>query len=227
MTMELELPEQPERPERIRPAPRRPRRARVWTVRVVLVLLGVILLTPPALAARVWYQARLDERPQSDAIIVLGAAQYNGTPSPTLAWRLRHALVLYTDKVAPEIVTVGGKQPGDNYTEAEAGKLWLEHHGVAASRVLAVQEGTNTLQSMEAIGREYQQRGWHTAVIVTDPWHSLRSLTMASDNGIKGATSPTRGGPSVQTRDTQFNYIVRETGGLLWYGTLGRIFGEQ
>jgi uncharacterized SAM-binding protein YcdF (DUF218 family) len=129
--------------------------------------------------------------------------------------------------VAPAIVTVGGKQPGDNYTEAEAGKLWLEHHGVPASRVVAVQEGRNTLQSMEAIGREYQQRGWHTAVIVTDPWHSLRSLTMASDNGIKGATSPTRGGPSVQTRDTQFNYIVRETGGLLWYGTLGRIFGEQ
>jgi uncharacterized SAM-binding protein YcdF (DUF218 family) len=228
MTVELELPERPDNQEPVRTLRRRrPSRVRKWTVRVTLVLLGVILLTPPALAARVWYQARLDERPPSDAIIVLGAAQYNGVPSPTLEWRLKHALTLYDDKVAPAIVTVGGKQPNDNYTEAEAGKLWLVRHGVPSSRVIAVQEGRNTLQSMEAIGREYRRRGWQSAVIVTDPWHSLRSLTMASDNGIKGATSPTRGGPSVQTRDTQFNYIVRETAGLLWYGTLGRIVGEQ
>jgi uncharacterized SAM-binding protein YcdF (DUF218 family) len=228
MTVELELPKRPEKQEPMRTA-RRTRRSRVrkWTVRVALVLLGVILLTPPALAARVWYQARLDERPPSDAIIVLGAAQYNGVPSPTLEWRLRHALTLYDDKVAPAIVTVGGKQPDDNFTEADTGKRWLVRHGVPSSQVVAVPEGRNTLQSMEAIGREYRRRGWHSAVIVTDPWHSLRSLTMASDNGIKGATSPTRSGPSVQTRDIQFKYIVRETAGLLWYSTLGRIYGEQ
>jgi uncharacterized SAM-binding protein YcdF (DUF218 family) len=237
MTVEVELPEsfapdepaiheEPATPEP--PARRRPRRWWVWTVRTLLCLLAIVLLTPLALGARVWYQARQDERPRSDAIIVLGAAQYNGVPSPTLRARLQHALDLYRDKVAPAIVTVGSKQPGDRFTEAAAGRNWLIEKGrVPADKVVSVPVGKDTLQSMEAIGKVYRKLGWHSGVIVTDPWHSLRSKTMAGDNGIKAAASPTHSGPSVQTRDTQFHYIVRETGGLLWYGTLGRIYGEQ
>lgn len=224
MTVETELPESP-RPHEPS-SPRRPR-WRVWTTRALLTLLAVVVLTPLAVGFRVWYQARQDQRPTSDTIIVLGAAQYNGTPSPTLEWRLRHALALYQAHVAPVIVTVGGNQPGDKYFEAGAGKQWLEEHGVAAAQVVALKEGHNTLESMQAIGRLYKQRGWHTAVIVTDPEHSLRSQVMASDNGIQGATSPTRSGPSVQTRGTQFSYIVRETGGLLWYGLYGRFNGTM
>jgi vancomycin permeability regulator SanA len=196
-------------------------------VRALIVTVGVVVLTPPALAARIWYQARLDQRPRSDAIIVLGAAQYNGVPSPTLEWRLRHALTLYRDRVAPMIITVGGKAPGDVYTEAYAGRQWLKHQGVPSASIVAVPEGRNTLASIQAIHQVYKARAWHSAVIVTDPEHSLRSLTMAEDNGIDAATSPTRGGPSVTSRDIQFKYIFRETGGLLWYGTLGRFFGEQ
>src|SRR5690349_9223798 len=95
------------------PHPRRPKsRARVWSGRVVVMPFAVIILTPPAMAARVWWQARQDERPKSDAILVLGAAQYNGKPSSILEWRLRHALALYKDGVAPDIVTVGSKAPG-------------------------------------------------------------------------------------------------------------------
>ncbi|MCW2919746.1 MAG: hypothetical protein JWN52_7814 [Actinomycetia bacterium] len=231
MTVEVELPESfvPDEPAtRKTPTRRRPRRWWVWTVRVVLCLIAIVVLTPLALGARVWYQARQDERPSSDAIIVLGAAQYNGTPSPTLQARLQHALDLYREKVAPAIVTVGSKQPGDRFTEAAAGRNWLIEKGkVPSDKVVSVPEGKDTLQSMEAIGRVYKKLGWHSGVIVTDPWHSLRSKTMAGDNGITAAASPTHSGPSVQTRDTQFHYIVRETGGLLWYGTFGRIYGEQ
>jgi uncharacterized SAM-binding protein YcdF (DUF218 family) len=200
---------------------RRRSRGFVITVSVVLGLLAVAVLTPLTVAWRVWYQARQDERLRSDAIIVLGAAQYNGVPSLTLQWRLQHALSLYRAGVAPAIVTVGGKQPDDNYTEADTGERWLVRHGVPAAKVVSVPVGSDTLESMQAVGREYKRLGWHSGVIVTDPWHGLRSKRMAEDNGIDAAASPTRSGPSVQTRDTQFRYIVRETGGYLSYVLFG------
>ncbi|QFG25694.1 YdcF family protein [Actinomadura sp. WMMB 499] len=194
----------------------------VIPVGIVLGLLIVALLTPLTIAARVWYEARQDERPHSDAIVVLGAAQYNGKPSPTLRWRLQHALDLYRDGVAPTIVTVGGKQPGDNYTEAGSGRRWLvEEGGVPAGDVVAVPTGRDTLQSFEAVGRLYDARGWSSGVIVSDPWHSFRSERMAVDHGIEATASPTRSGPSVQTRETQVYNIVRETGAYLSYTFLG------
>jgi vancomycin permeability regulator SanA len=229
MTLEIGLPDSP-RPEestdRGEEGRRRGGRAR-WMLRVLLLIVALIVLIPLVVAGRVWYSARQDSHPKSDAIIVLGAAQYNGKPSPTLEWRLVHALKLYNKGVAPAIVTVGGKRPGDNYTEAATGRLWLTAHGVPQSRVVAVSAGYDTLTSLEAVGHRYRQLKWHSGVIVTDPWHSLRSRTMAADNGIKASVSPTRSGPSVQTRDTQFHYIVRETGGYLWYVTAGRLLGTQ
>jgi uncharacterized SAM-binding protein YcdF (DUF218 family) len=199
----------------------------VWTGWGLACLAAVVVLTPVAVGLRVWHQARQDERPKSDAIIVLGAAQYNGRPSPTLEWRLRHALTLYRRGVAPAIVTVGGRQAGDNFTEAAAGRTWLVEHGVPARRVVAVSEGSDTLESMQAVGARFETLGWGSAVIVTDPWHGLRSKRMAEGHGIKAAASPTRSGPSVQTRDTQMNYIVRETGGYIWYVVVARVTGRQ
>ncbi|TDC82959.1 YdcF family protein [Actinomadura sp. 7K507] len=229
MTLEVEVPES-ETGDRGADGPAdRPRKRRkrspwvripLW---VVLGLLAVAVLTPLTVGARVWHQARQDERPRSDAIIVLGAAQYNGRPSPTLQWRLQHALDLYREGVAPAIVTVGGKAPGDNYTEAGAGRTWLiEKGGVPAAEVFAVPVGRDTLGSMEALGKEFDRHQWSSGVIVTDPWHGLRSKKMAEDNGIEAAASPTRSGPSVQTRETQLQYIARETGGYLSYVLLGK-----
>ncbi|MES9541112.1 MULTISPECIES: YdcF family protein [unclassified Actinomadura] len=237
MTVEAELPEfRPEDDEADGPderagGPRRSRGRGRWRrspwfrvpAGVLIGLLAVAVLTPLTVGARIWYQARQDERPRSDAIIVLGAAQYNGVPSPTLKWRLQHALELYRAGVAPAIVTVGGKAPGDNYTEAGAGRSWLiGKGGVPASKVFAVPVGRDTLESMKAVGKEFDRHHWSSGVIVTDPWHGLRSKKMAEDSGIKAAASPTRSGPSVQTRDTQFHYIVRETGGYLSYVLLGK-----
>jgi uncharacterized SAM-binding protein YcdF (DUF218 family) len=198
-----------------------------WVRRVVYLLLVLIIGTPLFAGFRVWWVARQDDHRHSDAIIVLGAAQYNGVPSSVLEWRLLHALKLYREGVAPHIVTVGGNRPGDNYTEAGTGKEWLIEHGVPSNRIVAVRSGSDTLQSMIDVGKAYKQEGWHTAVIVTDPWHSLRSRTMADDNGIKAVTSPTRSGPTVGSRDTQFHYIVRETGGYLYYVFIGRWRGDS
>jgi vancomycin permeability regulator SanA len=193
-----------------------------WVKRTFYLLVALLIGTPLAAGFYVWYVAREDVRTHSDAILVLGAAQFNGTPGDVLAWRLQHALTLFRDGVAKHIVTVGGNQPGDKYTEAGSGVAWLSQHGVPANDLVGVRTGNDTLQSMVAAGKEFRKRGWHTAVIVTDPPHSLRSRTMARANGIDAVTSPTRSGPTVYSRDTQLHYIVRETGGYLYFQLIGR-----
>ena len=185
------------------------------------VLAGLLLVASTALA--IWWNARGDSRPESDAIVVLGSAQYNGVPSSIFEARLEHALNLYEEGVAPVIVTVGGKATGDEFTEAEAGRDYLAQAGVPGDALLAVQQGGNTLESMRAVAGEFQARGWSTAVLVTDPWHALRAERMAEDAGMHVTSSPTRQGPAVQTRATQFRYILRETAAYLLY----RVTGES
>jgi uncharacterized SAM-binding protein YcdF (DUF218 family) len=197
-------------------ASRRRRRLRWVALAVVLVLLGGFVWVA-SVAFQVWWVARHDDRPASDAIVVMGASQYNGTPSPVLEYRLRHAKVLYDEGVAPTIVTVGGKLEGDRFTEAEAGKAWLVAHGVPAADVVAVPSGTDTWNSLTAVDEVFEEEGWTSAVIVTDPWHSFRSRAMARDLGMDAATSPTRGGPIVQERGTEVRYVLRETGAYVSY----------
>lgn len=190
-----------------------------WARRLVslLVLAGLAVLLWTAGA--IWWTARQDTRPTSDAIVVLGASQFDGRPSSVFKARLQHAKVLYDADVAPRVITVGGGQPGDRTTEAEAGAAFLRERGV---EVVAVPEGRNTLQSVHAVEQLMAENGWETAVLVTDPWHSLRARTMARDVGIAAETSPTRAGPSVRTRGTQIRYIARETLAHLYYEVLGR-----
>jgi len=200
----------------VRARPRRPGLL-AWTVRLVTgaVLLG--LLVVGGTAFRVWQVARIDDKRAADAVVVLGAAQYDGDPSSIFAARLRHAQQLYEDGLAPRIVTTGGGRPGDLYTEAEAGRRYLLSRGVPADAVVAVGVGSDTLGSLQAVAARAERDRWSSALIVSDPWHSLRARQMARDSGLAAWTSPTRTGPVVQTRETQVRYIVRETGALLYY----------
>lgn len=185
--------------------------------RILALVVALALLIFLGTCFLVWKVARDDSRPRSDAIVVLGASQYNGRPSEIFAARLQHARTLYLGKVAPRVVTVGGKLPADRYTEAAAGANWLAAHGVPRSAIAAVPTGGNTLDSLRAVDALFSRNSWHTAVIVTDPWHELRSRRMASDLGIQVATSPARTGPAVHTRATQFRYVLREAAGYLYY----------
>jgi uncharacterized SAM-binding protein YcdF (DUF218 family) len=199
-------------------APSTPARsALAWAPRIVLGALVVALLLVGGTAVRVWQLGRTDERQPVDMIVVLGAAQYDGRPSPVFRARLQHALELYEEGVAPRIVTVGGAAAGDAFTEAQAGEQWLVENGVPGQALLPVDEGRDTFESFEAVAAVAEQRGWRSAVLVSDPWHSLRSRTMAGDVGLDATTSPTKRGPVVQTRETQLRYIVRETGALIFY----------
>ena len=185
----------------------------VRRILAVLVLVPVLVLA--GTAARVWWVARQDDRPHSDAIVVLGASQFDGRPSAVFKARLDHAAALFRDGIAPRIVTVGGGRTGDRFTEAEAGKRYLATQGVTA--VVAVGVGGDTLQSLKALAVVYEKEGWKSAVLVTDPWHSLRSRRMAQDLGIKAATSPTRTGPANGSRSTELHYVARETAAYLYY----------
>lgn len=185
--------------------------------RVVIGALLVALLVGGGTAFRVWQVARTDDRRPVDMVVVLGAAQYHGEPSDVLRARLEQALDLYESGLTRQIVTVGGRQSGDVYTEAQAGREWLVEQGVPEQRVLDVDTGSDTLGSMSAVARLAGAHGWDSTLIVSDPWHSLRARTMAGDFGLEAWASPTRSGPVVQTRAAQSYYIGRETAALLYY----------
>jgi uncharacterized SAM-binding protein YcdF (DUF218 family) len=189
--------------------------------RVVAALVLTFALLVGSTAGAIWWTARQDSRPASDAIVVLGSAQYNGVPSSIFEARLEHALRLYEDDVAPVIVTVGGKAAGDQFTEAEAGREYLADAGVPGDSLLAVPEGVDTLESIRAVATAFDEREWASAVLVTDPWHAMRAERMAEDAGLAAVSSPTRQGPAVQTRTTQFRYILRETAAYLLYRATG------
>lgn len=181
-------------------------------------LLAALLLSALAVllgtAGRVWWVARQDDRPRSDAIVVLGASQFDGRPSEVFQSRLEHAKVLYDEGVAPQVVVLGGGAPGDRFTEGQAGAAYLSKRGV---RAVGVGVGRDTLQSMKGLQVEFGKEHWHSAVLVTDPWHSLRARRMATDLGIRATTSPTRSGPANASRGTEVRYVARETAAYLYY----------
>ena len=189
--------------------------------RLLLAAVLTSLLLVAATAGAIWWTARQDARPVSDAIVVLGSAQYDGVPSSIFEARLEHALRLFEAGVAPVVVTVGDGADGDRFTEAHAGAHYLWSAGVPHQALLPVPEGADTLESMRSVSRVFQERGWSSAVLVTDPWHAMRTARMAEDAGIDAEASPTRQGPSVYSRTTQLRYILRETAAYLLYRATG------
>ncbi|HSK26032.1 MAG TPA: YdcF family protein [Jiangellales bacterium] len=180
----------------------------------VLVALAWVASVP----ARIWWDARQEDARPSDAIVVLGAAQYDGTPSPVFEARLRKAQDLYEQGVAPVVVTVGAGAVGDRTTEADAGADWLvDVAGLARDEVLPVATGEDTRTSLDAVGEVFAEEGWSTAVLVSDPWHTFRSKALAAAAGIDAVAAPVRSGPIVQSRGTQLRYILRESGAyIVW-----------
>lgn len=173
-----------------------------------LIVLGVAL--------RVVQVGNQDQRAPAQAIIVLGAAQYDGRPSDVYAARLDHAADLYRAGVAPAVLTIGSGQHGDRLTEGEAGRQYLAAAGLPAAALTAVGTGNDTLLSMRAAAAVLEQRRWTSVVVVTDPWHSDRSQLIASDLGLSVQVSPVSRGPAT-TSAVAGRYILRETLGTLFY----------
>jgi uncharacterized SAM-binding protein YcdF (DUF218 family) len=164
-------------------------------IRVVVVLVGIIFVYLAVTFVQVWMAARRDGARPSQAIIVLGAAQYNGSPSPVLAARLDHAIDLYREHIAPVIVVTGGRQPGDQYTEAGASADYLHEHGVEERAILRETTSRTSWESLEAAARFLSSRDIIRVVLVSDPYHSKRISAIAHDVGLDAVTSPTRTSP--------------------------------
>ena len=163
---------------------------------------------------RIWQVGQMDGRRPVDAIVVLGAAQYNGRPSPVLAARLDHAIDLYKSGLAPYLITTGGKLQGDRYTEAQTGYRYAVAHGVPAKAILMETTGGTTLESLVNVRAIFDAHGLHTALFVSDRSHMLRVLRLAADQGIVGWSSPTETSPDDIDRTLIKNSMIHELGGL-------------
>jgi uncharacterized SAM-binding protein YcdF (DUF218 family) len=187
----------------------------------ILVLIVAASLGAGALAAyatfRIWQEGGRDEGRPAGAIVVLGAAQFDGRPSPVFAARLDHAIDLYLADMAPVLVVTGGKAQGDRTTEAAAARDYALAHGVPARAIAMEDAGRTTLESLQGVARLLRGRGIRDAVFVSDPTHMLRVLRMAADLGIESYGSPTPTSRVESDPVQKFDATVHELGALAYY----------
>ena len=160
--------------------------------------------------AQVFQASRRDEAAKADAIVVFGAAQYNGKPSAVLRARLDHAANLYERDLAPTIVVTGGSRPGDEFTEARASADYLaREHGVPQKVIIRENSGTNSWQSMASAANELKKKDKLDIILVSDPFHAARVDAMAEELGLEPRVSPTRTSPISGT--AELRHFGRET----------------
>lgn len=188
-------------------------------IKLVSVVVAVLVLYLGVTFIQVWRAAGRDDARPAQAIVVLGAAQYNGQPSAVLRARLDHALGLWRRKLAPVIVVTGGGQPGDRFTEATASANYLLARGVPDEAVLREVSGRSSFQSLSSVATFLEDRSINRVLLVSDPFHAFRIGAIADELGLEGHTSPTRTSPIGGM--TRIRYFVRETAAV----AVGRVIG--
>ncbi|MDQ1397475.1 MAG: hypothetical protein QOG64_2734 [Acidimicrobiaceae bacterium] len=163
--------------------------------RIVGVVVSILAVYLVVTFVQVWLASRRDEARTAQAILVLGAAQYNGRPSAVLRARLDHAADLFHRNLSPVIVVTGGKQPGDRFTEASASADYLAAKGIPDAAVLRETEGHNSWQSLASSAAFLKREGRTSVLLVSDPFHSARIAAMATELGLVAHVSPTRTSP--------------------------------
>lgn len=131
-----------------------------------------------------------DATEPAGAIVVLGAAQYDGVPSPALSQRLEQALALWRAEMAPLIVVTGGGQPGDRFDEATAATTWLHDHGVPDDRIRREVQGRNTYDQLAATSRFLEAEGIDSVLLVSHRLHAARLRLIADEVGLRAEVSP-------------------------------------
>jgi uncharacterized SAM-binding protein YcdF (DUF218 family) len=195
--------------------------------RVVGVALASIIAVGAYGTFRIWDQGGRDESRPAGAVVVLGAAQYDGRPSPVFAARLDHAVALYLTGAYRFLVVTGGKTEGDRTTEAAVARTYALDRGVPPDRILVEDRGRTTLESLEAVATILRGRAIADAVFVSDPPHMLRVLRMAVDLGITAWGSATPTSPIMTSPTRLAGAYVHELGALALYFTLGSAPAEE
>jgi uncharacterized SAM-binding protein YcdF (DUF218 family) len=162
-------------------------------------------------AALVLLWSSRDEARPAQAIVVLGAAQYAGKPSPVLRARLDHAVELWNRHLASLLILTGGTGEGDTTSEAAVGRTYVRKHGVPDSAIVEENAGRTTSESMRAVAGMLEVRGLQTALLVSDPFHMLRLRILARRFGFTPYTSPTRTSPISPNREARWKYIFSES----------------
>ncbi|MEI7753759.1 MAG: YdcF family protein [Actinomycetota bacterium] len=169
-----------------------------WRRRVISTVLVIVCLVGAYYGVnlfQVWSVGNGDQTRPVDAIVVLGAAQYDGRPSPQLRARLDHVVELWKLGVAPLVVVTGGNQPGDRFTEASASAAYLSQHGVASAAILQENRSHSSWESLAGVARLLNERDASRVLLVSDPFHSLRIRLVAQELGLTAYVSPTRTSP--------------------------------
>ena len=187
-------------------------------LRIISLLLVALVVYFAVSLVQVWLTSRQYDPHTADAILVMGAAQYNGVPSPDLAARLNEALKLFDNKDSSLIVLTGGKEKGDVYTEAEAGAHYLESNGVPADDILEA-GGNDSYRNISDAAPLLKARGATTVLVATDPFHEDRSMAICSELGLSPSPTPTKTSP-IKGWST-VPYFLKEGVGV----GLGRIIG--
>jgi uncharacterized SAM-binding protein YcdF (DUF218 family) len=192
---------------------------------VRLILIGLVLVTTAGAytAARILQQGEREEAQPVDAIVVLGAAQYDGRPSPVFEARLEHAVALYGQGIAPLFVVTGGKAEGDRTTEAAVARAYAEANDVPAEVIIGEDRGRNTLESLQAVATLLSEHGARRVVFVSDRTHMFRVLRIADDLGLEAYGSPTRTSPIDLDDSRRVRALVHELGALAAYFVTGGI----
>jgi uncharacterized SAM-binding protein YcdF (DUF218 family) len=185
----------------------------------VAVFLSLIVAYFAISLFQVWSTGRSHHSGQVDAIVVRGAAQYDGRPSPQLQARLDHVVELWNEGIAPTIIVTGGNQPGDRFTEAESSTNYLVKNGVPESVIIGEDSGRSSWESLQLVADLARDRGIGTIVLVSDPYHSLRIRLMAEELGFRAYTSSTSTSPVHGWNN--FTRHLEEAAGV----GLGRILG--
>jgi uncharacterized SAM-binding protein YcdF (DUF218 family) len=176
--------------------------------RTVAALMCGAVLYVVANIAQVWVVGRSDQARSVDAIVVMGVAQYDGRPSPQLQARLDHVLALWGTGVTQLVITTGGNQPGDRFTEARASADYLIAGGIDETLIAMEDIGSTSLQSLRGVAEIMKSRNLESVLIVTDPYHALRSRLIAQDLELVAYVSPT---PSSTVRgNTELRRIINE-----------------
>jgi uncharacterized SAM-binding protein YcdF (DUF218 family) len=177
-------------------------------ITVLLVLLAYV-------AMRIEQQSTRDEAQPADVILVLGAAEYRGRPSPVLRARLDHALELYNAKLAPRIMTTGGAGGDPVFTEGGVGRSYLIGHGVPSEAIIVENESESTLESLAMASEIMRRMELHSAIVVSDGYHIYRVKRMLQFRGVKVYGSPRKEQHPDPLHD-RWNYLKQAIGYLLW-----------
>lgn len=186
-------------------------------LKILLVLIIIVFIGLIGLVLKIYTQANNNEAQTADAIVVLGASQWNEEPSPVFKARLNHAFYLYNEKISQNIILTGGVGEGETISEAQVGKNYLINKGVNEKNIFTENIGRTSWQSLNEAVKILDSLNLNSVILTSDGFHMMRLKKMAKDLGIEVYSSPAFDSPIAKNKFIEFKYSLREAGVFLLY----------